>query len=216
MSATGIDDLPVVLLPDWRYCYQCERNAPLRSYHCFICDTCVLKRSNHCTVLGKCCGYKNARFYYLFIAYSFLASMICNLINAEYLIELMHGFNEKILLATFMPFVAWLFGIVDNMKLFSVFANTICLFLSAVLFFFFIVNIRIVLNGQTWHEYAKNINDFNWTLADNFIEVFGHNWLSAFLWPFSELKLPGDGRNFKRVPEELRKNSIKKLNAKNI
>lgn len=215
-SIKAVNDLPVVLLPEWRYCAQCQLNAPPRSFHCFICEVCVMKRSNHCTMLGKCCGYWNGRFYYLFIFYSLIGAMLCNFINAEYLIELMHGFNSKILLATFMPFLAWIFGTVDNLKLMSVFANTLCVFLSIALFFYLVINMRLVFNGQTWHEYGKNVNDYNGHWFDNFVEVFGQNWLLAIFWPFCNSKLPGDGRHFKRVPEELRKNSLKRINPKTI
>lgn len=211
-SIKSISILPTVLLPDWRYCSACEQNAPPRSFHCYNCETCILRRSNHCTFLGKCCGYKNARYYYYFIFYAWLGTLYSNLLNIEYIVELMHGFSLKTLFIIFMPLFAWLFGFLDNnLALFSAIANTACLFLSIILFLYLIVNSKMVLNGQTWFEYSIKNFDYSQGWSANLIETFGKNWFFALIWPFASYKLPSDGTKFKKLPSGFHKQSPKSI-----
>ena len=56
----------------------------------------------------------------------------------------------------------------------------------------------MILRGQTWHERTKQITIYNLTPKDNFIEVFGYNWLTALFNPFASIKLPSDGTKFRK------------------
>ena len=194
--------LPIVLLKDWRYCSICEVNCPPRSFHCHICNKCILKRFNHCMFLGKCCGYSNARYYFLFLIYTWIATIYCNLLNAEYIYELMHGFGIKTVFVTFMPMLAWILGFVDNLRLITVFVNTTCLITFFILFFYLILNLRLIKSGQTWHEKANNVffnNIRNPSLKSNIIEIFGTNWYLTMFLPFIKHKLPSDGTHFEII-----------------
>jgi palmitoyltransferase len=210
-SIKSITSLPTILLPDWRYCSACEQNAPPRSFHCYNCETCILKRSNHCTFLGKCCGYKNARYYYYFIVFAWLGTLYSNLLNIEYIVELMHGFSVKTLFIIFMPLLAWLFGFLDNLAFFSAIANTACLFLSIILFLYLIINGKIAINGQTWFEYSTKNFDYSLGWKTNLIETFGNNWFFALIWPFSSYRLSSDGTKFKKLPKGFQKQSTKSI-----
>ncbi len=200
--------LPAILLKDWKYCSICEVNCPPRSYHCHICNKCVLKRLNHCMFLGKCCGYANARYYFLFLIYTWLATVYCNFLNAEYIIDLMHGFSLKTIFVTIMPMLAWVFGIVDNIRVLTVFVNTTCLLSFFILFFYLILNLKLIQTGQTWFEKANNIHSFksNRNLKANIIDIFGSNWYFTFFCPFIRHRLPGDGTHFtvQKYDEELK------------
>ena len=189
--------LPVVILKGWRYCSTCEVNCPPRSFHCHMCNKCILKRFNHCTFLGKCCGYLNARYYFLFVIYTWLGTIYCNFLNAEYIYEMMHGFSLKTVFVTLMPLFAWILGLVDNIRLITVFVNTTCLISFLILFFYLILNLKLIKTGQTWFEKANSIYFNNSkSLKTNIIETFGSNWYFTIFCPFIKHQLPGDGTHF--------------------
>jgi len=33
---------------DWRFCSECQKSFPPRSFHCKSCNTCTIKRDHHC------------------------------------------------------------------------------------------------------------------------------------------------------------------------
>ena len=51
------------------YCDKCELwNKPKsNTYHCNICDICIEGHKLHCFITGHCIGYKNKKYFYLFI-----------------------------------------------------------------------------------------------------------------------------------------------------
>jgi hypothetical protein len=93
---------------------------------------------------------------------------------------------------TFVPWLAWLLGLVSLKDFFFMFTNTATVLLFFLLFFYFLINFRMAINGQTWYEKSKNVR-FKTDRMKNFVEIFGYNWKFALLCPFVELKLPGDG-----------------------
>lgn len=211
------NQLPIVLMPDWRYCSVCELNSPPRSFHCHTCNRCILKRSNHCTFLGKCCGYLNARYYYLFLVYTCLAALYCNILNIEYFYDLMHnGFSIKLIFVSLMPIFAWLFGIVDNFRLYTIFVNTTCFIAFLMLLFYIIINVKLIKKGQTWYENANNIHVYihqhEKNLKFNFlIDIFGYNWYLTLFFPFIKHELPGDGTHFKKVITQVSCEDVKSI-----
>ena len=191
-------DLPRILLPGWRYCSACELNAPPRSFHCFSCNKCVLKRNNHCMFLGKCAGHRNYRFYIMFIVYVWLGTLFSVYINRDFYYDVMFNFQFRKFFIAFIPLFAILFQMIGIVEFFFVFANSICFILLFMLLFYMIVNMRLILNGQTWHENAKNVRAYNLSWFDNLKEVLGNNWSQAALNPFARLSLPSDGTSFKK------------------
>lgn len=197
----SINSIPVQIkqLPEWRYCSFCEQYAPPRSFHCYTCRRCILKRHNHCLFMGKCVGHNNHRFYILFIWYVWLGSVFSTYLNWHHFVLTYQNFSLKVLMINMMPMFAWVFGFISALELYSVFTNTMCLVLSMLVFVYFLINFRMTLRNQTWHESAKNIQVYDlggW--KNNLREAMGVNWLVCVFNPFAQLKLTSDGTQFRQ------------------
>lgn len=52
-----------------RYCQKCHILKPDRAHHCSICNKCILKMDHHCPWIGSCVGYRNHKYFLLFLFY---------------------------------------------------------------------------------------------------------------------------------------------------
>lgn len=57
-----------------KVCGRCNRKKPSRTHHCSICGTCILKMDHHCPWLNNCVGYRNYRYFYLFLLWTAIAT----------------------------------------------------------------------------------------------------------------------------------------------
>jgi palmitoyltransferase len=53
-----------------RYCHICKGFKPPRSHHCSDCKRCVLKMDHHCPWVNNCVGYRNHKYFILFLFYA--------------------------------------------------------------------------------------------------------------------------------------------------
>ena len=50
-----------------RFCQKCEFRKPDRCHHCSMCNSCVLKMDHHCPWLANCIGFRNQKYFVLFL-----------------------------------------------------------------------------------------------------------------------------------------------------
>ena len=73
------------------YCTKCAHFRPARAHHCSICNRCILRMDHHCLLaippllilfvftgpwVGNCVGHLNHKFFFLFMMYTFFASLV--------------------------------------------------------------------------------------------------------------------------------------------
>lgn len=58
-----------------RFCRKCTAWKPERCHHCSVCGRCVLKMDHHCVWVANCVGAYNYKFFLLFLAYTFVATI---------------------------------------------------------------------------------------------------------------------------------------------
>mmetsp|Transcript_168052 Transcript_168052/g.539636 ORF Transcript_168052/g.539636 Transcript_168052/m.539636 type:complete len:534 (-) Transcript_168052:82-1683(-) len=55
----------------WPFCMSCSRKRPSqRCHHCSKCGNCVLKMDHHCPWLRRCIGFRNYKFFLVFLVYT--------------------------------------------------------------------------------------------------------------------------------------------------
>ena len=197
-TTSGSTVLPSILKPGWRFCSACEANAPPRSFHCWACKSCILKRDHHCIFTGNCIGFANHRYYVTMVLYLWFAASYCTFLNMDYTWEVLGGFNWKSLLTMVMPMVSWLLGLSLTFTFTVSFISSTCIisfFLLGTLFVYSLINI---LNGQTVHERAMGIKEFDIGWKGNIEVVFGKNWNICWLSPWISSPLYGDGITFRK------------------
>ena len=85
----------------YNYCRACKITKPERTHHCSTCNKCYLKMDHHCPWIGNCVGYRNHKFFFMFLFYAFVASAI------------MFGTIIPYLVASFLPDGSYSFVIVN-------------------------------------------------------------------------------------------------------
>ncbi|XP_017025817.1 probable palmitoyltransferase ZDHHC24 [Drosophila kikkawai] len=194
---------------EWHECKKCDIWAPPRSHHCKICDVCVLKRDHHCNFTGCCVGHANYRYFFYFVIYMLISSLVAFIASLVFVYFLRGGsykfvllpfanglydvrevFNEKgelnvkellksVIPSQFEMVFAVLFGL-NWVVLFS----TIC---------FLYQRWPILISGVTWYELrTKNFN-YDRGLRLNLQMIFGSRMSLSWISPFISSPLPHDG-----------------------
>lgn len=82
-----------------RWCAKCdeEKYKPDRAHHCRILGRCILRMDHHCVWIGNTVGFRNHKFFLLFIGYSLAAMNVssfcaCNLFFSGVPVTVVQGF----------------------------------------------------------------------------------------------------------------------------
>mmetsp|Transcript_64631 Transcript_64631/g.179780 ORF Transcript_64631/g.179780 Transcript_64631/m.179780 type:complete len:288 (-) Transcript_64631:165-1028(-) len=57
------------------WCSACMRERPERAHHCGQCSFCILRMDHHCPWVGTCIGWRNQKYFVLFLWWTFLTTV---------------------------------------------------------------------------------------------------------------------------------------------
>ena len=192
-SCVGIT-LPNMAQPGWNHCPYCKTYVPPRAFHCLTCRKCSLRRDHHCFFVGKCIGYKNHKFFTLFLFHVFIAALYALILSFTLVFRMSGGFSFIVLGATIFPMIAWFFQLIP--------VNFIVMVLTSLTVLVVVVSGAMlgvtlwhIYNGQTFWEAQQNIRRApGW--KNNAEDVLGSRWWVTWLCPFIPSPLPGDGSHY--------------------
>jgi len=172
-----------------RHCKWCNKYKPDRCHHCRVCRTCILKMDHHCPWIYNCVGFRNQKFFFQLLLYTFLCTQ----------------------------FIAWtMFGSMkaaldedqDFYNMFALlFGETLCGFLGILATAFFGFHIWLMSKAMSTIEFCEksikktgyNHSVYDRGLCGNFTEVLGTN---PFTWVLPIASYQGDGLSFAHAPHE--------------
>ena len=71
------------------FCFYCQVIKSIRTFHCQVCGRCVEKFDHHCIYINNCLGYRNHKYFILF-----LLSMLTYIFISVITRAIDFGFNE--------------------------------------------------------------------------------------------------------------------------
>ena len=178
-----------------KYCGKCRQMKPARAHHCHVCDTCVCRMDHHCPWVNNCVGYKNHRYFLLFLFYLWCCSVYMSL--------MMVGASWNWIEHSAFVLNEWQVWITFDMVL----CGSITLTMSGFLGW----HIYLVATNQTTIEFQFNklrlvmergtgkvaINEYDVGVKNNLNQIFGFG-PRSMLWALlpSTRDLPLDGVNY--------------------
>ncbi|ORX85493.1 zf-DHHC-domain-containing protein [Basidiobolus meristosporus CBS 931.73] len=173
-----------------RYCRKCRVEKPDRAHHCSACQECVLKMDHHCPWINNCVGFRNQKFFYLFILYG---ALYCTFVCLTTLPPLFHLLSLED--GIFLLSIHWVFLILAG-GLFS-----ICLIGFTGFHTSMILNNVTTIETYQKHNYKiegesaaqKYVNLFDLGKRRNFMQVMGPKWQLWFIPVFNSI---GDGISY--------------------
>eukprot|EP00043_Microstomoeca_roanoka_P019436 m.218702 g.218702 ORF g.218702 m.218702 type:complete len:338 (-) comp16994_c3_seq6:80-1093(-) len=76
------------------FCKKCQSVKPARAHHCRVCGRCVLKMDHHCPWVHNCIGFRNHRYFFLFMAFLWVGCVYVAWVCSE-LFFLRYNYSHK-------------------------------------------------------------------------------------------------------------------------
>jgi len=189
-SVPEIDDIDASKIPNMGSCKKCNRPKPARTHHCSVCNRCVLAMDHHCPWVNNCVGFRNYRYFFLFMLYIF--------VGVGFIVATIGYFH---------PIYSYVFD--ENIRINENIINAfiICIAVMIAISFLLGWHVYLVASGQSTIEYHANkqrarhskfhkgvyFNDYDLGVTRNFELIFGKT-TYPFQWLMPSLRQPpGDG-----------------------
>ncbi|XP_052261174.1 putative ZDHHC-type palmitoyltransferase 4 [Dreissena polymorpha] len=178
----------------WNYCFRCNLMSPPRAHHCPICNRCILKRDHHCYVAARCIGFRNFRYFAVFIFYAVLAtlfSLVHALPYAHY--EVIPKVPNYLDILYPITLVRYCLGYVNLNEMILILLGWILLFYLIASLITFQNVYRSIVSGLTIFEIRSTLNvRDNRSISGKLGAVFGQYWWLNFLVPLHQIYPPID------------------------
>jgi len=146
-----------------RMCHKCDAPKPHRAHHCSICGNCILKMDHHCPWVANCVGFRNYKYFVLFLLYAVVGCLMYVVAGIPLFKQIFNTSSAR------MSFVTVLCSILTG-----AFGVTLCFFLC--------FHMNLVLTGRTTLELSVHIEGQpKPTRRENWEAVFGERPLYWFL-----------------------------------
>mmetsp|Transcript_113392 Transcript_113392/g.315692 ORF Transcript_113392/g.315692 Transcript_113392/m.315692 type:complete len:363 (+) Transcript_113392:90-1178(+) len=173
---------------DRRHCKWCAKYKPDRCHHCRVCRICILKMDHHCPWIYNCVGFRNHKYFFLFVFY---AAIDCQIITWTMLDSVRNCVDSS---TPFMTMFLLLFG------------ETLAAFIGMLVTAFWAFHVWLMLKSMTTIEFCeKSMKNAGYESSvydrgclNNIKAVLGDNPL-LWLLPLS----PPSGRGLDFIPEDL-------------
>lgn len=195
-----------------RYCEKCLAIKPDRSHHCSVCEDCTLKMDHHCPWVNNCVGFRNYKFFILFLGYGLAYCLTIAITTARHFVNIWL-LKDKIpplfQVDISLPKLNKETGEVEledddlgSAKYHVLFVFFVSILFSISISSLFCYHIWLLMHNRSTLEqfrapmFDNNVSDADgWSLGrlGNVREVFGEN---LMLWPIPVDTTMGDGLRF--------------------
>lgn len=183
--------LDLAELSSWRFCSDCKKHEPPRSWHCKICQSCILKRDHHCMYTGCCIGHWNHRYFLMLLVYMTYSSTYVTVLTFKYIWSYKYDefFNLNTIFKLFCPVSMFVLDSASvNFTIIVCILNILAILQSWNLL---IYHFKLVLRGAVGYERRDPKYSLGW--RKNLEVVLGERWYLTWISPFIPSKLPTDG-----------------------
>jgi len=122
---------------DRRHCKWCAKYKPDRCHHCRVCRMCILKMDHHCPWIYNCVGFRNHKYFFLFIFY---VAIDCHIITWTMLDSVKNSVDNN---TPFMTMFLLLFG------------ETLAAFVGILVSAFWGFHVWLMLKSMTTIEFCE-------------------------------------------------------------
>nr|CCA19812.1 palmitoyltransferase putative [Albugo laibachii Nc14] len=154
------------LILEFKYCERCDQMKVYGMHHCSRCGVCIYLMDHHCPWTANCIGWKNKKFFILFLAYTSMSCMTFAFIDTPLAWNAEKDSHESPTLY-YLRFMWFLAG-----------------FMGTVLGLYWCFHMWLLLNGKTTLDFmAKRSGEFGHLDLRSKIELYFGESVWSWLLP---------------------------------